>query len=93
MFLRRYFHDIIIAFEAILANKLKSVLTALGIIFGVGAVISMLAIGTGAQQEILEQIMANSWKFGKNILTTLGTTYSLYGTQTIHHHDVRSWSN
>ena len=36
--------------EAILANKLKSVLTALGIIFGVGAVISMLAVGTGAQQ-------------------------------------------
>jgi len=31
-------------------------LTALGIIFGVGAVISMLAIGKGAQQEILEQI-------------------------------------
>jgi putative ABC transport system permease protein len=31
-------------------------LTALGIIFGVAAVISMLAIGTGARQEILEQI-------------------------------------
>jgi len=46
----------VIAFEAILANKLKSVLTALGIIFGVGAVISMLAIGTGAQKEILDQI-------------------------------------
>ena len=39
-----------------MANKLKSVLTALGIIFGVAAVISMLAIGQGAQQEILEQI-------------------------------------
>lgn len=45
-----------IAFEAVLANKLRSVLTALGIIFGVAAVISMLAIGNGAQQEILEQI-------------------------------------
>ncbi|MFN2378946.1 MAG: ABC transporter permease, partial [Bacteroidales bacterium] len=44
------------AFESILANKLKSMLTALGIIFGVAAVISMLAIGKGAQQEILEQI-------------------------------------
>ncbi len=54
--IKRYFHDVIIAFEAILANKLKSVLTALGIIFGVAAVISMLAIGKGAQQEILEQI-------------------------------------
>lgn len=52
----KYLHDIIIAVEAILANKLKSVLTALGIIFGVAAVISMLAIGSGAQQEILEQI-------------------------------------
>ncbi|MCX6223144.1 MAG: ABC transporter permease, partial [Bacteroidia bacterium] len=53
---RRYFHDIIIAVEAIMANKLKSILTALGIIFGVAAVISMLAIGQGAQKEILDQI-------------------------------------
>lgn len=52
----RYFHDIIIAVEAILANKMKSMLTALGIMFGVAAVISMLAIGKGAQQEVLEQI-------------------------------------
>ncbi len=53
---KTYIHDIAIAFEAIMANKLRSVLTALGIIFGVGAVITMLAIGKGAQQEILEQI-------------------------------------
>lgn len=39
-----------------MANRLRSVLTALGIIFGVAAVIAMLAIGNGAQQEILEQI-------------------------------------
>jgi putative ABC transport system permease protein len=45
-----------IAFEAVIANKLRSLLTALGIIFGVAAVIAMLAIGNGAQQEILEQI-------------------------------------
>jgi putative ABC transport system permease protein len=54
--MERYFHDIVIALESILANKLKSILTGLGIIFGVGAVISMLAIGNGAQQEILEQM-------------------------------------
>lgn len=53
---KRYSHDIVIAVEAILANKVRSLLTALGIIFGVAAVISMLAIGSGAQQEILEQI-------------------------------------
>lgn len=52
----RYLHDIVIAIESIMANQLRSLLTALGIIFGVAAVITMLAIGRGAQQEILEQI-------------------------------------
>ncbi len=55
-FIYRYFHDIEIAVESIVANKLKSMLTALGIIFGVAAVIAMLAIGKGAKQEILEQM-------------------------------------
>lgn len=54
--MERYLHDIAIALESILTNKIKSILTALGIIFGVAAVISMLAIGNGAQQEILEQM-------------------------------------
>ncbi len=52
----RYFHDILIAIESIMANQMRSILTALGIIFGVAAVITMLAIGRGAQQEILDQI-------------------------------------
>ncbi|MFA4997909.1 MAG: ABC transporter permease [Bacteroidales bacterium] len=55
-FINRYIHDIYIAVESIVHNKLKSFLTALGIVFGVGAVISMMAIGNGAQQEILDQI-------------------------------------
>lgn len=45
-----------IAIGAVIANKVRSLLTALGIIFGVAAVIAMLAIGNGAQQEILDQI-------------------------------------
>jgi len=45
-----------IALEAVLANKIRSLLTGLGIIFGVAAVIAMMAIGSGAQEEILEQI-------------------------------------
>jgi len=45
-----------IALEAISHNKLRAMLTSLGIIFGVGSVISMLAIGTGAKQEILDQM-------------------------------------
>ncbi|NLX28227.1 MAG: FtsX-like permease family protein [Bacteroidales bacterium] len=54
--IQRYLHDIHIGIEAIQTNKIKSLLTALGIIFGVAAVISMLAIGNGAEHEILEQI-------------------------------------
>lgn len=50
------FSNFYIALEAVVANKVRSLLTALGIIFGVAAVIAMLAIGNGAQKEILEQI-------------------------------------
>lgn len=53
---KRIFSNLEIAFDAVIANKLRSILTALGIIFGVAAVISMLAIGNGAQKELLEQI-------------------------------------
>ena len=52
----KHFQIISIAVEAVIANKTRSILTALGIIFGVAAVIAMMAIGTGAQQEILEQM-------------------------------------
>ncbi|MFA0960849.1 ABC transporter permease [Roseivirga sp. BDSF3-8] len=52
----RWLANFFVALEAIMANKVRSILTALGIIFGVAAVIAMLAIGRGAQQEILEQI-------------------------------------
>lgn len=54
--IERYKYDVASGIEAIFANRIKSFLTALGIIFGVAAVISMLAIGNGAEQEILEQI-------------------------------------
>ncbi|HEY8510921.1 MAG TPA: ABC transporter permease [Cyclobacteriaceae bacterium] len=52
----RLLANLYIAVDAVLSNKMRSLLTALGIIFGVAAVIAMLAIGNGAQQEILEQI-------------------------------------
>jgi len=55
MMTRIFFH-LRLALEGINANKLRSFLTALGIVFGVGAVIAMLAIGTGAKQAILEQM-------------------------------------
>lgn len=52
----RLMANLYIAINAVIANKIRSLLTALGIIFGVAAVIAMLAIGNGAQQEILDQI-------------------------------------
>ncbi|MFI5256916.1 MAG: ABC transporter permease [Gemmatimonadales bacterium] len=45
-----------IAAEAGVHNKLRASLTSLGILFGVASVIAMLAIGNGAEQEILEQM-------------------------------------
>src|SRR5881397_1209147 len=45
-----------IAVVAVLHNKLRAGLTSLGILFGVASVIAMLAIGSGAEQEILEQM-------------------------------------
>ncbi len=45
-----------IALEAVRHNKLRASLTSLGILFGVASVIAMLAVGKGAEQEILEQM-------------------------------------
>ena len=45
-----------IALRALWVNKMRSFLTTLGIIIGVGSVITMLAVGTGASEKIAEQI-------------------------------------
>lgn len=54
--LQKLLYNFDIAIEAIQRNKLRAFLTSLGIIFGVASVIAMLAIGTGAQQEVLSQM-------------------------------------
>jgi len=54
--MERITFNFFLALEGVNANKLRSFLTALGIIFGVGAVIAMLAIGSGAKQAILDQM-------------------------------------
>ena len=50
------FEIIAVAMGAIRANTLRSVLTTLGIVIGVGAVITMVALGEGAQQRVQQQI-------------------------------------
>ncbi len=47
-----------VALQAIRANKLRSFLTMLGIIIGVGAVITMVALGSGAQRSVQDRIQA-----------------------------------
>lgn len=44
------------AVQSVLINKLRGILTALGVVFGVAAVIAMLAIGSGAKKFILDQM-------------------------------------
>lgn len=54
-----------IAFNALRRNKLRSALTMLGIVIGVGSIIAMDGVGAGAQQEIDNQTAA----FGTNVIT------------------------
>ncbi len=57
-----------VAFQSIRANALRSVLTMLGIIIGVGAVITMVALGTGAQKAVEDRIAS----LGANVFTVMG---------------------
>ena len=59
------FEIIRVALQAIGANKMRSLLTMLGIVIGVGAVITMVALGTGAQQSVESQLQA----LGTDVLT------------------------
>jgi putative ABC transport system permease protein len=56
-----------VAMRALRANKLRSILTMLGIIIGVGAVIAMIAVGAGAQARVAEQIRS----LGSNLIIVL----------------------
>ncbi|HSG06853.1 MAG TPA: ABC transporter permease [Longimicrobiales bacterium] len=59
------FEILMVAMTAIRANALRSVLTTLGIIIGVAAVIAMVSLGEGAQQRVESQIQ----RMGTNVLT------------------------
>src|SRR5699024_4492803 len=52
----RFLINFKVGVEALLANRFRAILTSLGIIFGVASVIAMLAIGSGAEKQILEQM-------------------------------------
>ncbi|WP_408890576.1 ABC transporter permease [Myxococcus faecalis] len=54
-----------VAFDAVLANKLRSLLTMLGIVIGIAAVITMVALGEGAQRSVEQRLKT----LGTNVLT------------------------
>ncbi len=64
-----------VALQSIRANLFRAILTMLGIIIGVGAVITMLAAGAGAQQRIDDQIAA----LGSNILSVNASRFLTRG--------------
>ena len=68
--------SIIIALEGLKSNKLRSILTMLGIIIGVGAVIAMVSIGMGVQQKVQSSIAS----LGSNLLIVMPGSNAPPGT-------------
>ena len=66
--MNKIFQSMRIAFRALRVNKLRSMLTMLGIIIGVGAVIAMVSIGSGAADRIKQQIAS----IGSNVIIIQG---------------------
>ena len=62
--MQRLFESIKIAFQSLVSNKLRAFLTMLGIIIGVGAVVAMMSIGTGAQESVIKSVQ----DIGSNII-------------------------
>src|SRR5437667_94653 len=64
-----------VALRALRVNKLRSILTMLGIIIGVGAVIAMVGVGSGAQARVAEQIQS----LGSNLIIVLSGSTNTSG--------------
>jgi putative ABC transport system permease protein len=64
-----------VAIRALLRNTMRSILTALGIIIGVGAVIAMVSIGNGAKAQVEAQVAS----LGQNVITVFSGSMSSGG--------------
>jgi putative ABC transport system permease protein len=67
-----------VAFRALRRNKMRSVLTALGIIIGVAAVIAMVGIGNGAKTQVEAQIAS----LGRNVILIFSGSTTSSGIRT-----------
>ncbi|MFI5086932.1 MAG: ABC transporter permease [Terriglobales bacterium] len=82
-----------IALRALARNKMRSVLTMLGIIIGVGAVIAMVGVGQGAQQKVQDQIasMGTNLLFVSSGTVTRGGLHMGWGqTKTLIYEDMKA---
>jgi len=66
-----------IALRALAANPLRSILTMLGVIIGVAAVVTMVSIGQGARQSVAQQVQA----LGSNLLTIFPGSVGQFGVR------------
>jgi putative ABC transport system permease protein len=79
----KFFRNVWLGIENLLLHKLRSFLTMLGVVFGVGSVVAMLAVGEGASKEALAQIR----KLGStNIIISSIKSVEEEATTTTHSH-------
>ena len=71
----RIINTIKVALRALRRNKMRSILTALGIIIGVGAVIAMVSIGNGAKAQVEAQVAS----LGENVITVFPGSFTTGG--------------
>ena len=71
---------VLVAFRVLSRNRMRSALTMLGIIIGVGAVIAMVSIGEGAKAAVQAQIAS----FGTNVITILPGAMTVSGVRSGH---------
>ncbi len=71
------FESILIALRALMVNKLRTILTMLGIIIGVGAVIGLISIGNGFRQQFNDSIGG----LGTNVLWIQSGRFNVFGPQ------------
>lgn len=74
----RVFEAIVVGFAAMRANKMRSLLTMLGIIIGVASVLAMISIGDGAKEIVMQDAQKLG---GANQFTIYRTWYKQVGTQ------------
>jgi putative ABC transport system permease protein len=68
-----------VALDALRANRLRSLLTMLGVIIGVGAVVMLVAIGSGAKREVEQQVQG----LGSNLILIVPGEFDFGAARTV----------